>query len=116
MLGFFVGTFFQKSFCEFQSGCWDWLQILIGCSILLVPAFFLSIFMFWMGDDVYQKWSRFTLLWIPFSIILFLLASGSSGGFVFPTDHQILILYLPIIFSVISISIIAMTVLLRKKK
>ncbi len=113
--GILWGAFLQGNICDFQSGCWDLTQFFIGCAFLFAPAFLFSIVMFWFEYDVYQRWSKFVYFWIPLSIILLLLASNSNGGFVFPSDRELIVLYLPIIFSVISVLLISVTVLFRKR-
>ncbi|MEI6842982.1 MAG: hypothetical protein WCK48_00510 [bacterium] len=92
----------------FKSNCVDFLYHLLISLEIFLPLFLLSAITYKMPDRVYKAWSRFSLVYIPISIILTLLTPDYSQGLV-PVDKGRVSLGLSVLFIIISISIIVIT-------
>jgi hypothetical protein len=76
-------------------------------AILIIP---LSVILLPLRDEIFRAWLHFALGWIPLSIALILLASGSSGGgFGIPNvlDQESIAMVLAALFAIISLILIA---------
>ena len=71
----------QKQNCLFfWKISWDIMDFINPLLYLLVPVFLLSLITYFLREEIFRTWIRFTYWWIPISIFFVYLASGSSGG------------------------------------
>lgn len=76
---------------------------------LSLSLIFLSLITYWMKEQIFRAWIRFAYWWIPLTIIMTYLSSGSSGGgFGIPNvfDAGFVLFVFSFLFFVISLIII----------
>jgi hypothetical protein len=92
--------------------CLDKIAPMFGEVIILfsMPLFLFSLITYFLREEVFRAWLHFAYGWIPLSIVLILLASGSSGGgFGIPNvlDQEFVAIILAALFAIISLAVIA---------
>lgn len=82
-----LGSIFSYDYCFAQGHCprlWEIIGSLTPIFFLFIPLFLLSLITYWMHEEVFLAWLRFTYWWIPLTILLVLMTKDSSGGFGIP--------------------------------
>jgi hypothetical protein len=70
----------------------------VGSSLFIV-----SIFYFFLKDEIFKPWIKFTYWWLPLSIILTLITPGGSGSFfVNIWDKEMTVIFMSAIYVVVS--------------
>lgn len=88
----------------------------IGSSLFIV-----SLFYFFLKDEIFKPWIKFTYWWLPLSIIFTLITPGGSGSFfVSLWDKEITVIFMSALYVAVSIIMLIINVirfyLLNKNK
>ncbi len=79
----------------------------IGQTFLIsIFIFLFTLITYKISERVFRAWSIFTYIWIPLSMILTSLASEESGGFIYPSDKALAVMFTIGLYILISIIII----------
>lgn len=112
----------KGDFCYNNPWCnklWDTINFIGYSSYPFVPLFLLSLISFFLREEVFRAWLRFTYWWLPVYIIaVYFVASNSSGGFGIPNvfDQQTVSFIFSGLFLIISLVIITIKSLTSPKE
>lgn len=111
-LGFFaflyiLATFVKDHCAEVYGLCWNTTEFFQALFFVLLPTLPISAAMFFINDYIFKAWVKFTTVFILFSVVVILISSPHTGGFIFPSDRQMAELFLIILYSAISAIVIA---------
>ncbi|MFA5652071.1 MAG: hypothetical protein WC933_01785 [Candidatus Paceibacterota bacterium] len=82
-----------------------------------VPIFIFSLITYFLKDEIFKTWSKFTYVWVAISIILTLITPGGSGSFfVSLWDQQMTAIVMSGLFIFVSIIIVIFKVATSNKK
>jgi hypothetical protein len=113
---FIVTAFYNNSvydYCISEGHCVFWLDIINSALPILLFLFSIVVLIFssvtyFLKEDIFRFWIKFTYYWIPISMLLVLaIPSNSSGGF-FPSliDKESVAILMSGLFCIISFIII----------
>lgn len=93
--------------CKEMAGCIKILSNIEIYTLLVVPIFIFSSITYFMSDDTFRSWLKFTYFWILFSIILIYLSPVNNPGlFIQVFDSSFVSIILSGFFILISLIII----------
>lgn len=73
-----LALYFSESICSASNiTCIDTLVLLLSP---VLPAFIFSLITYFMRDAVHKAWARFSLVFVPVSMLLILITPESGGG------------------------------------
>lgn len=79
----------------------------IGSSLFII-----SIFYFFLKDEVFKPWLKFTYIWLPLSIIFTLITPGGNGSFfVSLWDKEMTVIFMSALYVVVSIIMLIINVI-----
>lgn len=94
-------------YCVVVDGlCWRVAEFLQALFLVLLPALPISGAMFFVKDYIFEAWAKFTITFIPIVSVIIFVSSPNSGGFIFPSDRQMAVLFSLAVYSLISLIII----------
>lgn len=97
--------------------CKDIYTILVSFLFMFPVVFIFSLITYFLKDEVFKTWSKFTYIWIPISIILTLITPGGSGSFfVSLWDPQMTAIVMSGLYFIISLIIVIFKVATIHKK
>lgn len=70
------------------------------------PAFFLSLLTFPLNNRIFNAWFNFSVVWVPLTVILFLIPQPSIGGWLGPLPTALDVVVIGMYFFYILISIL----------
>lgn len=73
--------------------------------IFSIPVFIISCSLLFVKEQVFNKWFKFAIIYVPISIVLIAIASP-TGDMFFPSLRETLTFLLPIVFFIASLFII----------
>lgn len=81
----------------------------IGTATFLFSLSFSIIFvmLIFVKQQAFKIWLKFSIIFLPIAVILFMIAPTTGGDFFFPIDKKIVSLFFAITFLIVSILIIA---------
>jgi len=80
--------------------------------LLFFPIFLFSIITYFLKDEIFKSWSKFTYVWLPLSIILTSITPDSRGGFfVSLWDPEMTAIFMTGLYALISLIIIIVGVI-----
>ena len=82
---------------------------------LVIPIFIFSLITYWMRNEVFSIWLKFTYFWIPVSVIAIILTPETTGS-LFEIDKGFISLVFSALFVILSILIIIISNLLNRRK
>lgn len=98
----------------------DCMNIIFNTAMIffIFPFVFLfSLITYFLKDEIFKTWSKFTYVWIPISIILTLITPSSSGSFfVSLWDQQMTALFMSSLYVIISLAVVIFKVVTGNKK
>ena len=74
--------------------------------IPIIPLFLFSLITYFMRDDVYRVWARFSYIWVPISMVLIFLAPEYSSSFIYPITKGSVAFISSLLFTLISLILI----------
>jgi hypothetical protein len=72
---------------------------------ILIPFFIFSLLYIKINDDVYQRWSVFSYLWLTIAIFLNVITSHTNGGYVGTSDATYVFMFTEALYILISLKI-----------
>lgn len=79
----------------------------IGTNLLpVIPLFLLSLITYKMRDEVYRAWLRFTLVWVPLSMLAIFLAPEYTNDWMYPVVKGTVAFFSSLLFLLISLLLI----------
>ena len=115
---FFISLSFYSDFlyeyCYVKSNYSSWKDILDSAIPMLVAfcsiiTLFFSLITYFLKDQIFKSWTKFTYVWTPLSIVLVFITPRDSGGGFFPSlidGELIAIVMLGLYFIISSIIIV----------
>jgi len=117
---FFIAGYAIPLLCGVYSYiCQDRLETFFPFLLLFFPIFLFSLITYFLREEVFRAWLRFTYWWLPLSFVMIYLAAGSSGGsFGIPNvlDQETVAFIFSALFALISLILIAIKSLLLYRK
>ena len=100
----YVGT---ASLCGgiIHRACVSNLYGLFSAILIVFPALVFSVITYFLSQNIFQTWFKFSVVWIPLSVVVALVASDVPGMWA-PSDQAVIDLLSPIFYTLISIIII----------
>ena len=68
--------------------CLDFIGDVWLASLIFVPVFFFSLTTYFLRDEIFHTWIRFTTLWVLFSFIVIFASTDHSGGLLGISDQE----------------------------
>jgi len=98
---------FDSNICS-SGQCFDFIyDVLFPTAWIIFAVLGFSILMRVMNEKIFRAWAHFMIWFVPVSILLIVVSPNTGGGFLYPSQREMLSILLPILFSVISFIIIA---------
>ena len=100
---------FQKEigFCgPIYNDCWDIIDLVWPPLTIFLPLFLLSLFAFFMREEIFATWVNFAKWWVPLSVFAILITPEKAGGFVSIPYQSALALIVTGVFFFISLILI----------
>lgn len=89
------------------SQCADTLDDWISVFSIIIFTFLFSLITYWMKNEVFTAWFRFTRVWVPLSMVAIFLAPSYASDWMFPIEKGTVLFIANILFVSISLIIIA---------
>jgi hypothetical protein len=80
---------------------------------IILVLFLLSVAAFFFSDFFYNLWIKYSYVALPIAVVLILLSSSATGGFLFPSDRAIAGIGVPVLY-LFFFSLIAFVAFLRR--
>jgi len=123
---FFISLFFTVIFlllaftsdsiydyCISEGHCSSWMDIIDSALPTLMLYFsviilFLSSIIYFLKEEIFNSWIKFTYYWLPISIFLVFITPGGRGGGFFPSliDKELISILMSGLFFIISLLLI----------
>lgn len=100
-----IGTFRLCGGQEYGQ-CMDYSYSAIIDLLPIIPLFLFSLITYKMRDEVYQAWLRFSLVWIPLSMILIFFAPEYAANWLYPVTKGSVAFISSLFFTIISLVLI----------
>ena len=100
-----IGTFRLCGGVEYGR-CMDVAYMTIINFTPVIPLFLFSLITYWMRDGVYRAWARFSVIWIPLSMIAIFFSPEYSRDWMFPVVKSNVAFFSSLIFTLISLGIV----------
>jgi len=95
-----------NNLCNY-SICRDIYNIFVLFSFIFPFVFFFSFITYFLKDQIFQTWFKFSRIWVPISILLTIITPGGSASFfVSLWDKQMTAIVMSGLYIVISLMII----------
>ena len=95
-----------NNLCNY-SICRDIYNIFVLFSFIFPFVFFFSLITYFLKDQIFQTWFKFSRIWVPISILLTIITPGGSAGFFISLwDKQMTALLMSGLYLTISLIII----------
>ena len=98
----YLGTVF---ICSGESGCVTTIATMGVIFLPALPLAVISILVYFLRDEIFQSWIRFTLWWIPLSM-LFTLVFQDQHGQLISSTKQMVSFFMAVLFTAISLTLI----------
>ncbi len=82
--------------------------------LVFVPTFVISLITYKLPNEIFNLWSKFTIIWIPLSVFIIAITPNTSG-ILQVIDKEYVALVLSILFVIISLVIISYKFFFIKK-
>ncbi len=104
---------------EFDRACMKQYDGVSLFFLIFLTLFLLSLITYFLREEVFRAWLRFTYWWLPLSLVMIYLSAGNSGGgFGMPNilDQEFVAIIFSVLFATISIILIVVKSLLLRGK
>jgi hypothetical protein len=86
------------------------IPMLIAFSSIII--FIFSLITYFLKDEIFKPWLKFTYIWLPLSIIFTLITPGGSGSFfVSLWDKEMTVIFMSALYVVVSITMLIINVI-----
>jgi hypothetical protein len=89
-------------------GCLDYIFNTAMVFYIFPFVFLFSLVTYFLKDEIFHIWVKFTYVWIPLSMFLVLIIPGGGGNGAFPSliDNQFVAILMSGLFAIISLIIV----------
>lgn len=100
-----------ESVCNSWSNNYGSIHYCVNIFWIIFPiifAFPFSLIVYFLREEIFRSWIKFTYIWVPLSMFLVLIIPGGGGNGAFPSliDKQLVAILMSGLFSVISLIIV----------
>ena len=86
--------------------CRQILSDVMFASIIILPVFIFSLLTYFLKEEIFRAWFRFTYLWVLFSFIVIFASTDHSGGLLGISDQEAFGIITWVLYILISLIII----------
>lgn len=117
VLGWIYDTYycfsFSRSTCLFDEYRLTFIEPVVLFSVYF---FIVSIFLFFINDNIFLKWFKFAMIWMVLTVTVIVISPKTSHDALFTIDKEMVSIWMSSLFAIISIIILAyQSYKLRKK-